>query len=284
MDKIKNIIVPTDFSVTARNAYQYALGMAEALDASITVVHVKEYFIPVSELNVAPFTETNEDYLNEAIDNFIAEEYIDDGDTLTQSKVKPQILRGNPVSSLLELSAQEDTDLIVIGTTGLQDFITQISGSVSVQVANRAHCPVLLVPRGAPWLGMEQLLYASNFESMTPNMIGEATDFARFFESTTHFVHVGAAGYEADKKEVAINWDHLFSQIDAHLTYRTHSIFGSNTTAELEKYAKTHHINLMVFVSKHRSFWANLLHKSIIQSMAIATEIPMLVMHVEDEW
>jgi nucleotide-binding universal stress UspA family protein len=54
MKKIRNILVPTDFSVSARNAFHYARGLAEALDANLTVVHVKEYFLPTSELSMTP--------------------------------------------------------------------------------------------------------------------------------------------------------------------------------------------------------------------------------------
>ena len=50
----KKIIVPTDFSVTARNAFHFAENLAESIDAALTVVHVNEYFIPISNFAVAP--------------------------------------------------------------------------------------------------------------------------------------------------------------------------------------------------------------------------------------
>lgn len=284
MKKIKNIIVPTDFSITARNAFQFAQGLAAALEATLTLVHVREYFFPTSEENFEPFAATEETQLDEAFAIFIKDNDTIGAGVMTKNKVKTQILRGNALDSLLELSGQEDTDLIVIGTTGLQDFLSRISGSTSLKVATKAHCPVILVPREASWMGIERIMYTSNYRSMTASMIAEATDFALQVDAATHFVHIDSAGYEGDSSVEAIHWDRLFSSISPHLSYQTHSLYGTDIIKELEKYSTAHRINLMVFVSKYRGFWENLRSKSVIQNMAISTDIPMMVLHLEDQW
>lgn len=283
MEKIKNIIVPTDFSVTARNAFQYAQGLAAALEATLTVVHVREYFFPASGENFSPLASSEETQLDEAFGLFIQEGEIGTG-VVTHNKVKTQILRGNAVDSLLELSGQDNSDLIVIGTTGLQDFLSRISGSTSLTVATKAHCPVVLVPREASWMGIERIMYTSNFRSMTAGMIGEATDFALQVEAATHFVHIDNVGYEGESNVEDINWNRLFSSISPNLSYQTHSLYGTDIIKELEKYSEAHRIDLMVFVSRHRGFWESLRYKSVIQNMAISTNTPMMVLHLEDQW
>ena len=82
---------------------------------------------------------------------------------------------------LEELS--KSADLIVMGTTGLQDFLSKIIGSTSLEVANKAHCPVLLVPRDARWKRIDKIMYASNYDSTTPKMVREITDFAVMINS-----------------------------------------------------------------------------------------------------
>lgn len=282
MKKIKNIIVPTDFSVTARNAFQYAQGLAAALEATLTLVHVREYFFPTSGEDFEPLAGSEETQLDEAFGLFIKDEDTTGGTIIAKNAVKTQILRGNAVDSLLELSGQEDTDLIVIGTTGLQDFLSRISGSTSLKVATRAHCPVVLVPREASWMGIERVMYTSNFRSMKASMIGEATNFALQVEASTHFVHIDNVGYERESNLEDINWNHLFSSISPNLSYQTHSLYGTDIIKELEKYSEAHRIDLMVFVSRHRGFWESLLYKSVIQNMAISTNTPMMVLHLED--
>ena len=282
MKSIKNILVPTDFSVTARNAYAYAKLLAQSLDAHVTVVHINEYFIPVSEIAVAPLSEHEEDRLTEAMETFISDDIRgESGDTsiLVKNNVKSKILRGDPVSRLEELS--KNADLIVMGTTGLQDFISKIIGSTSLEIANKAHCPVILVPRDARWKPIDRIMYASNYDSTTPKMVREITDFAVMINAAVHFVHIDEFT-ENDEKVTNIIWDELFSTSDPSLAFEIHTIYGEDRIKELNEYSEKNKINLMAFVSKHRNFWQNLMHNSVTQNIAISTTTPMLVMHFDD--
>lgn len=282
MKSIKNILVPTDFSVTARNAYAYAKLLAQSLDAHVTVVHINEYFIPVSEIAVAPLSEHEEDRLTEAMETFISDDIRgESGDTsiLVKNNVKSKILRGDPVSRLEELS--KNVDLIVMGTTGLQDFMSKIIGSTSIEVANKAHCPVILVPRDARWKPIDKIMYASNYDSTTPKMVREITDFGVMINAAVHFVHIDEFT-ENDEKVTNIIWDELFSTSDPSLAFEIHTIYGEDRIKELNEYSEKNKINLMAFVSKHRNFWQNLMHNSVTQNIAISTTTPMLVMHFDD--
>jgi nucleotide-binding universal stress UspA family protein len=282
MKSIKNILVPTDFSVTARNAYAYAKLLAQSLDAQITVVHVNEYFIPVSEIAVAPLSEHEDDRLTEAMETFISDDIRgESGGTsiLVKNNVKSKILRGDPVGRLEELS--KSADLIVMGTTGLQDFLSKIIGSTSLEVANKAHCPVLLVPRDARWKPIDRIMYASNYDSTTHKMVREITDFAVMINAAVHFVHIEEFT-QNDEKVTNIIWDELFSTSDPSLAFEIHIIYGQDRIKELKEYSDKNKINLMAFVSKHRNFWQNLIHNSVTQNISISTTTPMLVMHFDD--
>ena len=53
---------------------------------------------------------------------------------------------GTPADTIIEVSAQEGVDLIVMCTDGrdnLKDFVT---GTITEQVINHAPCPVLVIP------------------------------------------------------------------------------------------------------------------------------------------
>jgi nucleotide-binding universal stress UspA family protein len=54
--------------------------------------------------------------------------------------------KGTPADTIIEVSAEEGVDLIVICTDGrdnLKDFVT---GTITEQVINHAPCPVLVIP------------------------------------------------------------------------------------------------------------------------------------------
>jgi nucleotide-binding universal stress UspA family protein len=53
-------------------------------------------------------------------------------------------VHGFPVEELI--NAGKDADMIVVGSRGVGGFTRLMMGSVAAQVAQHAHCPVLIVP------------------------------------------------------------------------------------------------------------------------------------------
>jgi nucleotide-binding universal stress UspA family protein len=275
MKNIKNILVPTDFSVTARNAFQYAKILAAVTDAQITVVHIEQLLV----VDISVVRHQASERLHEAMENFIADE-TDDSPAMVQTKVKTKILIGQPASRLVELSEQHGVDLIVMGTTGLQDFSAKIMGSTSLEVANKAHCPILLVPRDAKWKPIRKIMFSTTYESALPKIVYEVADFANHFKAKVDFVHVD----DADKVEnIDSLFEELFAEVNADFPFDIHNIRNKDIVAGLRQYSEENSMDLMVFVSKHRNFWQNLIHSSITQNMALSTNKPILVMHFDDK-
>lgn len=277
MKQIKNITVAVDFSAPALNAYRYAQGLAEMLNATLTVVAVKEVFKNTS------VSIQDDETLNRDIKELITEKDLATDTLMVKSEVNTKILKGDPVDVLTELSAGIDTDLIVMGTTGSKDLLTKVIGSVSKKVANKAHCPVILVPRGAKWTPIEQIMYASNYDSISPGVIHEIADFAIKIKADVHFVNVKNYDPVFEIKQNEVSWVNLFDSVDSDLYFETETIYGNNTVDELKKYCEEKSINMMAFVSKHRNFWETIIHQSITENMALSTTIPIMVIHLDDK-
>jgi nucleotide-binding universal stress UspA family protein len=282
MKKIENIVVATDLSAAARDAYSYAKELANALGANLTIVHVKESLVIASDVMIAPPVSESDADLFKELEELVAEE-----NAATGSKVKGEVsikvLNGDPVDVLVNISKSNETDLIVIGTTGLADVLTKIFGSVSVKISNKAHCPVILVPRDATWQPIKQILFASNYDSMTTELSHEIIDFALNMRAGVHFVNVRNYDPPFEAKQMDINWNELFATPNPEFSFQKHTIYGSDTIGELKKYSEEKHINLIAFASKHRNFWENLMHSSITEKMALSTTLPILVMHLDDK-
>jgi nucleotide-binding universal stress UspA family protein len=282
MKKIQNIVVPIDFSTTSRNAYHYARSLAKTLHATITVVNVKDHSIMTSDVMITSFPIDDKHQLIKDIEEFIVEEDISENNPVEKSEVKIQILRGDPVSVLTELSESETTDLIVIGTTGFADVLTKIFGSTSIKLSNQAHCPVILVPRDARWHSIEKIMYASNYDSMSPKVMQRMIDFVMSLNASVHFINVKDFDPPLETKQTEINLSNLLSSVHNDLSFEEHTIYGNNTVEELKNYSEDKHIDIIAFVSKHRNFWEGLIHKSITQNMSFSVDIPMMVIHIDD--
>ena len=286
MKKIGKILVPTDFSVTARNAYHYATKLAATLNTSIELVHVTETYVPFPGL--ASHEEVSQDSIDgfneKAMEDFIADDdnnnYEAFGTTVLRNRVTSKTIWGNVVENLITLS--KDTDLIVMGTTGLQDFLSKIMGSISLEVSNKAHCPVLLVPPDAKWQRISRIMYAGSYSSATIKMVREVTSLAHSLQSTIHFVHVENSEADTEKNVPELLKNRLSLVEGSDFPIEIHTVYDGDTVAGLKKYAVENTINLMVFVCKPRNFWQNLIFKSIAEDVALSTDTPMMVLHSDD--
>ncbi len=281
MKKVKHILVPTDFSVTASNAFSYAKVLAEACGADITVLHVSEFYLPASELTFTPLTKYEDEKVAEAMENFVSEEDSENA-VMVQAKVKTKVVKGDPVSRIVEFSRSEDVDIIVMGTTGLQDFISKIIGSISLDISNEAVCPVVLVPRDARWKPLNKILFATTYEATAPKIVREIADFSQIFGAKVDFVHIDDTPWDEDHDTDKL-FDELFSSGTPDFSFEIHSIKKADIVQGLRKYAERNGTNLIAFTHKHRNFWQNIIHHSITENMSISTDIPMMIMHFDDK-
>ena len=281
MKKIKNIIVTTDFSVTSRKAYNYAKALARTLNASLTIIHIKENLVMVSDVMIMPFSIEDNEALTKDIETLMAEEDIATHDVTIKQHVGIKIFGGDAATVLTQLSENDETDLIVMGTTGLSDMLTKIFGSTSINVSNKAHCPVILVPRDARWHPIKHIMFASNFDSVTTNFINEIADFALTFGADIDFLNVKSFDPQFEIKQKEIDWDKLIVN-NKNLIFQKNTIYGNDTIEELNKYCENNEVNLMAFASKHRNFWQKIMHKSITEESALSSSIPIMIMHLDD--
>ncbi len=143
---IKSILVPTDGSGQAFKALLHAIDIAEAWGAKITLLMVVKIeddiaafeqvslggYIP-SELNAAAYEFLSE--LRQVIPNEI------------ETKIRVEI--GEPAEEIVEVAAQGDFDLIVMGNRGFGGFEEENLGSVSKFVQENCSKPVILA-KGMP--------------------------------------------------------------------------------------------------------------------------------------
>ena len=282
MNKRTQIVVPIDYTATAHNALKYAEGLAKTIDASITVVHVKEYIIPSTEIVYTPYIDTDDVSLKKAVEDFISSDDKPDNWLADKDNVRIEILEGYPVTAIIDLSEEKANDLIIMGSGGLQDMISKFISSTSIKVAEAAHCPVIIVPTDCLWFSIKRIMYASNYTSLTPLMIQKILNFAYFVKAEIHFVHIEDENKKVENKEMAnIDWAKLFSLDAPRIGYRTYSIQGNDIIVELKKYARENNIDMMSFTSRKHGFWENLTQKSVIYEMAATAQLPMMVMHLE---
>jgi len=278
MNRMKTIIVPVDFSKVAHNAYLYALEIASFFKHKVKVVHVYGGELDAMERLALQVGDTPFNYLLSKLNNFV-EGAPDKGDVMTKVDVAVEILEGNVVKKIVQLSQNEDTAMIIAGTEGHYNWLDQLTGSITSALAQKANCPVLLVPKGAKYSKFDHMLYASDFSSADEKMIMKFIDFAKLFDASVHFIHIED---EDDIDFTAIEdsmFNLLFKDGDPTFSFNMVSINGVDVISGLNQYAEENEIDLMVLVNRHRSFVDNLLGLSTTRQLAMDTNFPLMVYH-----
>jgi len=151
MDAIRKILVPTDFSAHADEAFRVAHTLARAVGAEVILFHVAHPPAVVSEGGRFLLDPGNEEATN-LWDRFQSLQPPD-----PKVRVKHEVIvddRPSP-THILDILDKLGCDLIVMGTHGRSWLKHRLFGSVTEEVIRRARCPVMVVK--APILARDQL-------------------------------------------------------------------------------------------------------------------------------
>jgi universal stress protein A len=144
MKPITRILVPTDFSESADEAFAYALTLADQVGATLHLVHVFDDPDAVG-LYSGPYVplpaEMRADILADIRRELAARVTAD----ASRRGVTSEVLTGSPARTIVEGAKQQQCDLIVMGTHGRHGMAHLLLGSVAERVMRTAACPVLVV-------------------------------------------------------------------------------------------------------------------------------------------
>lgn len=139
---LQHILVPMDFSPSSEHALDYALQLAKAFQARITLFHVVETPVLAGGAHmggaIPSYTEQLEAEASRTIDTY-TQRVRDAGLTC-----EAMIAHAVPFQQIVNLAKARDVDMIVMSTHGRTGLAHMFLGSVAEKVVRLAPCPVLV--------------------------------------------------------------------------------------------------------------------------------------------
>lgn len=277
---MKKILVPIDFSKNAECAFNYALALAEHIDAQITVVHI--YHPSVNHMNEYMIIADNEleEVSRERLDDFVKKSSSKtQKEVATTNRVEQKLELGFAAEKLVKMSKTGEYDMIVMGATGSTGVLEMVFGKVSLQVAKLSACPVLLIPFGARFEPIREIMYAIEYEMVNQNALTQLEEFSNKLKANVHLVHV----YEDFEKQSDGARSSLikktFQQKVPNLKFTMDVISSDSVASGLSEFATKKGMNWMVVVKPQRKLWQRLLHTSKTNEIIMDPQIPLMVMH-----
>jgi nucleotide-binding universal stress UspA family protein len=146
LPRLRQILLPTDFSGCANYAFPYAAAIARATQARILCVHVVEPVVPAvgysglaDPMPIADMSEQLEDSAERELPR------LTDCEELQGLEVEEVIVHGDAAAEIVRVAGEQGVDLIVISSHGRTGLGRMIFGSTAEAVVRHASCPVLVV-------------------------------------------------------------------------------------------------------------------------------------------
>jgi len=142
--QFNKILVPTDFSESARYALPFAIDLAQKYNAKLHILHVVEPIVVPVDFAWGTYSYPDiEKQLGGFVEESLAkivQEQIPEG-----LEVEATHLNGKSWREIVSFAKGKEIDLIVMATHGLSGLSHALYGSTAEKVVRKAPCPVLTV-------------------------------------------------------------------------------------------------------------------------------------------
>lgn len=274
---LEKFVIPIDFSDVSLNAFIYGHRLASEVGAITKALHV--YFPTSNELSQSTvidvdFAAIREGYLEE----FVSKMDIDWGSDLLQvGLIDKEFRTGFPGEEILDSVKEQGAELIIMGTTGDSSRIKKWFGSVTTKLINDANVPLLLIPEGASFKGVHNIMFAFDDIQLDISVIDQVIAFASTFDCNIHLVHM------QDEKDFDPGYylqEQLRNKYDADKIELV-SLYDKDVVSALSHYAEQKSIDVIAMATEQRSLFNRVFHESVTAKMSMHTDVPLLVLKGE---
>ncbi len=269
---MSTILIPTDFSNNARNAFEYGLSL---LGEEHEYILFNAYEEPKS---TATSMVSLKDILVEASEDSLKDEkafFVERHPSLNISMVSEY---GDPTFAVTNFAKKNEVDMIVMGTAGVTGLQKIFLGSVASAVIEKAVCPVVVVPRGYQFEPLENVLFTADLLNAEDETLPKAlVDIVTRNNSEVTVLTVNKPNQviDAEKAEKGFSlhmamhgFPHKFDVIESDDVHRA-----------IETYANENDMQLLVTTPRKSSWFQRLLKPSVTKELAEHLQIPMFAIH-----
>ena len=259
---MENIIVPLDFSETSFNAAAYAVDMfANAPNANLIFYH---YYSSEDDAATA-----------QTFMKSLQEKY-----STADKKIEITIESGsNFIDSLTAFSQIKRAYMIVMGLTGKTAMAQRFSGSNTLKMSEKNVCPVLIVPAGASFTKINNVVIASEMKYVedTPALLA-VKRVLHDFKPSLHILNVDSSHYislTTAFKEERDKMENLLQEFKPEFYFMR--LFDFHESMNL--FTRDKDIDMIIIAPKHHSFYERLFKTQHTKAMIYQSKVPVLAVH-----
>lgn len=199
---MKRILVPSDFSPQAENALKVAVQMAKKHDSEIFLLHSLEMPLHLANTGTTGAMPEALFFIKLAEKKFeerLKKPYLKD------IKVTQTIGHGEIYDDISAAVAENNIDLVVMGSHGASGFKEMFIGSNTEKVVRTSKIPVLVIKNEHKDFTINDFVFASDFSNECKKSFEKAQKFAKEVGAKIHLLYVNTpAGFKTSPQAKAI--------------------------------------------------------------------------------
>lgn len=274
----KKILFPTDFSEASKNAFIYALKLADVIQAEVVTMHVYQMpqanYINVSEYlrEIYDVTELSnfENYKDEVpVLRSIAEE-----NDLSHIKISHALVLGNLIQEIQDTVERENFDFVVMGTKGVTSLKETFFGTNATKIMNNVKALVLVIPEHCQFKPIQSILFLTQYKSEDTVSFNTVLSLSELFKASVDCLRIVSSDKQI-KDDYKEDWMGLIKDQDVSF----HSIEGDDVEGIILSFIDLHKINLIAMHVFHKNFFEKLFETSLSKKLAFHINVPILAIH-----
>jgi nucleotide-binding universal stress UspA family protein len=252
---MKNILVPTDFSDLATNAFEIGADLARTTNSSLHILHVASKREKVEE---------SQKKMDELLKS----------DKLKGIEVKSVFLQEKLEGAIVKTARDIDVDIIVMGARG-EKLSSRIVGSNTERVVRLAQRPVLVIKNKIEQFKIENIVFASSFYTEIRPVFPKIQEFAEFNNAKLHLLKViTPKNFETTSYTRKLMTD--FADRNDLKNYTINIYNEESKDAGINKFAQEVNADLIAMTTHGRKGLSQVLLGSLTESVASESQIPVL--------
>lgn len=284
--KSKHILLPTDFSVNAKNAMDYAMHFFEKEECIF-------YVLNAFEVGASGLSSTMGKAKNTRLYRAIKEESKRSINALL-TELKSQ--NENPLHEFIGLSIGDsllnalgkifidnNINYIFMGTKGSSAVKEVFMGSNTVSaIKNLDFCPIVAVPEDYNFKIPNQIAFATNFEHVYLKAeLNPLAELAKLWNTEIIILHVDTGKKLTPQQETIKN---LLTELLDGLPHQFVEVKGESKISDAIKSftSKNENVQMIAMVNYWHSFFERLTRENVINRVAFSSEIPFLIFPLID--
>ncbi len=275
--KIKNILVPIDFSDCAKNALKNAIELAKLSEARLTLLNAFHVPVPHSPVGTATIVQTLAHEVEEvAIEDF--KKLKNEFPELDAMQCKFVVEHGFAIDRILAGIKTYQSDLIVMGTVGASGVEEVVLGSNTNRIIKQSSVPVLAIPSDASIADISNIVLASDYgEIHDYEKLAAIKTIVDLFHANLHVIHIGKKPMiDEDSVIGARSLERALKGLDKTYNYINHNNFEE----ALFKFVAEKDIDMLAMLPREHNWIERILMVSHTRKIVFHTKIPLLTIKI----